>query len=212
MDEKPASGGGGGIGIGTMLLGAVLIAGTFVVLQRFQAKPPPPPPPDPEPTASTDKLSKPNTLPGPAKKVDPPPGDSLSMVKASKDYGGLPAVGPMANSPPEPPYVYQSDGGPDRLETKVVRRKSEWDAIWKGLGGHDMPAIDFEKYMGLVIFGGKRPTGTNIDIVSHKAEGGRVILQYRFVKPEIPALGFEHPVKAVLVLRLPTAPQFKEVK
>lgn len=195
-----------------MLLGAVLVAATFFVLQRFSAKPPPPPPPDPEPSASTDKLSKPNTLPGGPKKEEAPPGDSLSMVKPSGDYKGLPAVGPMANSPPEPPYVYQSDGGPDRLETRVVRKRSDWDAIWKGLGGHDMPAIDFEKYMGLVIFGGKRPAGTTIDIVSNKVENGRLVVRWQAVKPAAPAPGWDHPVKAILVPRLPTAPTFKEVK
>lgn len=213
MDEKPAS---GGVGFGTMALGAVLVGGIVLGLRLYQdRKAAPLPPPDPEPAAPKSGLAKPDQLPGgpPKKEVAPTaPGDSLSMVKTAKDYKGLDSPGLMVNALPEPPLTYQSDGGPDRPETRVVRRRSEWDAIWKGLGGHDMPVVDFEKYMGLVIFAGKRPAGTTVEVVSSKVEGGKIVVRWQAVPPEKPEPGAAHPVKAMLTPRLAQSPVFKEVK
>lgn len=201
-------------GLTTTLLAGVLIAGAFFGLRWWEARQAPPPPPDFEPAANAAALAKPGALPGGPRKEEPPPlpGDSLGMVKPAADYAGVSRGGPMVNSRPEPPLNYAGDEGRRRPETLVVKTKKDWDALWRETGGHDMPFVDFERYMGLVVFAGEKPAGTKVEFVSAKAEGGRLSALWRARPPRQAQAGTTRPFAAVLVPRTAAAVSFREAR
>lgn len=200
-------------GLGTYLVAGLLIAGAFVGLKWWEAKQAPPPEPSFEPAASAAALAKPDALPGaPRQKEEPaPPGDSLGMVKPAEDYRGYARPGPMANSRPEPPLNYTGDRGPARPQTRVIRSKKEWDALWLETGGHDMPVVDFERYTGLAAFAGEKPAGTKVEFVSAKAEGGRFEARWRSIPPRQAEAGTARPFAVVLIPRTTAAISFREL-
>ncbi|TBR21169.1 hypothetical protein EPO15_10935 [bacterium] len=204
----------GGLGLGTFLAAGVMIAGAFFGLKWWEAKQKPPPEPSFEPAASAAALAKPDALPGTPRREDPPaePTDSLGMVKPAEDYAGFATGGPMVNSRPEPPLIYTGDKGTERPQTRVIKAKKDWDALWKETGGHDMPFVDFEKYMGLVVFAGERPAGTKVAVVAGKPEGSRFEVRWKVQAPKAPEAGTARPFAAILVPRTTATPVFREAK
>jgi hypothetical protein len=134
------------------------------------------------------------------------------MVKAAEDFKGLDGGGPMVNSRPEPPLVYTGDRGTERAQTRVIKTKKDWDALWKETGGHDMPFVDFEKYMGLVVFAGERPAGTKVAVVAGKPEGSRFEVRWKVKQPKEAEAGTARPFAAILVPRTTATPVFRESK
>lgn len=201
-------------GFATYLLAGVLIAGAFFGLKWWEEKQKPPPELSFEPASSAAALARPNALPGGPRKEEEPPAetDSLGMVKPAQDYKGFATAGPMVNSRPEPPLVYTGDRGTQRAETRVIKTKKAWDALWKETGGHDMPFVDFEKYMGLVVFAGERPAGTKVAVVAGKPEGSRFDVRWRVNPPQEAEAGSARPFAAILVPRTTATPVFKEAR
>lgn len=199
-------------GLATTLLAGVLIAGAFFGLRWWEARQAPPPPPDFEPAANAAALAKPGALPGGPRKEEPPPlpGDSLGMVKPAADYAGVSRGGPMVNSRPEPPLNYAGDNGTPRAETRVIRTKKDWDALWRQTGGHDMPFVDFERYMGLVVFAGERPAGSKV--VMAASPGQRLEVRWKVLAPTAAQAGMTRPFAAVLVPRTAAAVSFREAR
>lgn len=200
-------------GLGTTLVAGLLIAGAFMGLKWWEEKQKPPPEPSFEPAASAAALAKPDVLPGAPRQEEEsaPPGDSLAMVKPAQDFKGLAGPGPMVNSRPEPPLSYTGDRGPGRPQTRVIRSKKEWDALWRETGGHDMPVVDFERYTGLAAFAGEKPAGTKVEFVSAKAEGGRFEARWRAIPPRQAEAGTARPFAVVLIPRTSAAVSFREV-
>ena len=203
------------MGLGTILLGGLLTGGAFMGLKWWEAKNAPAPEPVYEPASSASSLAKPDASPGAPRQPEAPaaePGDSLGMIKTSKDFAGLDGGGPMVNSRPEPPLIYTGDRGTERAQTRVIKLKRDWDALWKETGGHDMPFVDFEKYMGLVVFAGERPAGSKVGVMAGKTEGSRFEVRWKVQAPASPEAGTSRPFAAILVPRTTATPVFKEAR
>ncbi|MBI5595640.1 MAG: hypothetical protein HY928_06060 [Elusimicrobia bacterium] len=199
--------------LGTLLVAAVLIGGSFFGLQYWKARTAPPP--EPEPAAGPAvALSRPEGLPGAARKEEPqaPPEGSLGMVKLPEDYSGVAVRGPMANSRPEPPLVYDGDRGPARAGTRLIRSKAQWDALWKEVGGHDMPVVEFDRYIGLAIFAGQRPAGTKVAVLEAKKGSKGFAVLWKAAAPKTPEPGTANPFKVLLFPLQAAAPTAKEVR
>lgn len=199
--------------LGTLVVAAVLIGGSFFGLQYWKARNAPVLEPE-LPAGPAVALPRPDGLPGSPRKEDEPaaPEGSLGMVKLPEDYSGVATRGPMANSRPEPPLVYDGDKGPSRPGTRVLRSKADWDAIWKETGGHDMPFVDFGRYIGLAIFAGRRPAGTKVAVVEAKKEKKRFAVLWRAAPPKSPEAGTANPFKVLLFPRSGQDPTAKEVR
>lgn len=214
MSELPAAAppakASGGLGLGTFLAAGVMIAGAFAGLKWWEKKQAPSPEPSWEPASNAAGLAKPDALPGAPRKEDPLPGDSLTMVKPAAEYSGVSRGGPMVNSRPEPPLNYTGDKGTPRFQTRVIRAKKDWDALWKETGGHDMPFVDFERYMGLVVFAGERPAGSKVLLAAGKPDGGRLEVRWKVETPKEAEPGLTRPFAALLVPRTTASPVFKE--
>jgi hypothetical protein len=193
-----------------MLAAGVMIAGAFAGLKWWEGKQAPPPEPSWEPASNAAGLARPDALPGAPRKEEPLPGDSLTMVKVAADYSGVSRGGPMANSRPEPPLNYSGDKGTARAQTRVIRTKKDWDALWLETGGHDMPFVDFGRYMGLAVFAGERPAGSKVVMGAAKPEGGRFEVRWRVEAPRDAEPGLTRPFAAILVPRTTATPAFKE--
>lgn len=196
-----------------MLVAAVLIGGSFFGFQYWKARSAP----APEPEAAAGPavaLPRPDGLPGAPRKQEEaaPPADSLGMVKLPEDYSGVAGRGPMANSRPEPPLVYDGDKGPARPGTRLIKSKADWDALWRETGGHDMPFVDFGRYIGLAIFAGERPAGTKVTVLEARKDKARFTVLWKAAAPKSPEPGTANPFKVLLFPRLEQPPAAKEVR
>ncbi|MBI3298433.1 MAG: hypothetical protein HYZ75_09740 [Elusimicrobia bacterium] len=197
-------------GFGTLVVGAVLVGGAFLAIKAYQARQTP----AAEPTLKAEvALARPDPLPGgPKKEEEAGPVDSLEMVKRSQDYSGVAVRGPMANSRPEPPLSYDGDTGPARAGTRLIRTKKEWDALWRETGGHDMPVVDWARYLGVAVFAGTRPAGSKIALTVGKPDRGRFEVRWKVAEPKSEEAGDARPFRVILVPKTHGTPTFKEAR
>jgi hypothetical protein len=90
----------------------------------------------------------------------------------------------MLDSDRSPAVTFSGDGGPDRGMGRVIRSKDSWDKLWKSVGGHDMPDLDFKRQMGVVIFAGKQPPGSIVQILSAGPKKGKFVVVYEVLRPQ----------------------------
>jgi hypothetical protein len=87
-----------------------------------------------------------------------------------------PADGPV-------PFRTVAKGTDSRVRTHhelVARTAGSWHVIWyEHTGTHQPPDIDFRRELIVAVFGGKRPDGDSLDIVSVTREGSSVVVRYR---------------------------------
>jgi hypothetical protein len=59
-------------------------------------------------------------------------------------------------------------------------RPGSWHVIWyEHTGIHDPPDVDFRRELIVVVFGGTRPAGDSLEIISVTREGSSVVVRYR---------------------------------
>ncbi len=118
----------------------------------------------------------------------------------------------MLKSMDAPPLTMSGEGGPARFEGRLLNTRKQWDAMWRSVGGHDMPEVDFKRQMGVVVFSGDQPQGTVINIKSAKPSGGIFLVEYQILKPITPRPGTRYRTyQAIITARSKLPPAFKKV-
>lgn len=112
-----------------------------------------------------------------------------------------------------PPLAFSGVGGPPRLAGRLVRTKMDWDGLWKAVGGHDMPELDFGRRMAVAVFGGTQPAGTKIQVVSAKPVKNRFVVEFQILKP-LPSPGGPdiRPYQVLIVPASDLPPVFRKAK
>lgn len=90
----------------------------------------------------------------------------------------------------------QNDGDPEP-GAKVVADAETWARTWKGFG-KDAPAVDFAKFVVVVVNIGEKPTGGYTAVFDEPvARGDDLLVRYRVPKPSgFVTQAFTHPWKA----------------
>jgi len=89
----------------------------------------------------------------------------------------------VLNEDQGPAVTFSGTGGPARARGQVVGSKKSWDDLWKSVGGHDMPDLDFTRQMGIVIFAGDQPPGSSVQILSAEPKNGKYVVVYEILRP-----------------------------
>lgn len=176
---------------------------------------------NPEKKGGRDPWARPST-------TAPPPKDSVGFLKGGGgEFRGVAAkrgrtdyeisgiarqVRHLLKTMAAPPLTMSGEGGPARFEGRLLKTKKAWDRMWKSVGGHDMPEVDFKRQMGVVVFSGNQPQGTVINIKSAKPSGSMFFVEYQILKPIPPRPGTRHRTYQVIIVgRSKLSPVFKKV-
>lgn len=112
-----------------------------------------------------------------------------------------------------PAVSFKGEGGPARLRLQVIRSRKRWRALWRSVGGRDMPDPNFRKKMAVVVFAGVQPAGSTVDIVSAVPSKGRFRVAYRIHRPRARrGAGSVRPYHVVLVKRSRLKPLFRRLR
>ncbi len=75
------------------------------------------------------------------------------------------------------------NGGPMEAGAEVAADQAAWERVWMRLG-QDAPALDFKRFVGVVVFVGEKPTGGYTAVFDEPAvKGDDLIVRYRVPKP-----------------------------
>ena len=96
-----------------------------------------------------------------------------------------------------------ASGVMDRREL-VIRSADAWQSLWKQHSSEPVPKIDFSRTMVVGVFLGTRPTaGYEVTIVTARAEGGVVVVEYRERRPAPGTLAAQVLTSPFHLVRLP---------
>jgi hypothetical protein len=89
------------------------------------------------------------------------------------------------------------NGGPMEAGAEVAADQAAWERAWLKVG-QDAPALDFKKFVGVVVFIGEKPTGGYTVVFDEPViKGDDLIVRYRVPKPSgFTTQAFTHPWKA----------------
>ncbi len=74
-------------------------------------------------------------------------------------------------------------GGPGEPGSAVAVDRHSWERAWR-LVGKDAPALDFERFVGVMVFVGAKPTGGWTPVFDEpEARGDDLVVRYRVPKP-----------------------------
>jgi hypothetical protein len=74
-------------------------------------------------------------------------------------------------------------GGPAEAGSIVAADQGAWQRAWKQVG-QDAPALDFVKFVGVIVFVGEKPTGGWSPVFDEPvAKGDDIVVRYRVPKP-----------------------------
>lgn len=111
-----------------------------------------------------------------------------------------------------PPVSFSGDGGPDRFEGRLVRSARDWQALWREVGGHDIPDLDFNRKMAVAVFAGRRPKGSAVEIASARPRGQVFLVEYRLSLPRARAPLSARPYHVVTAPKSKLRAVFRQVE
>jgi len=98
-----------------------------------------------------------------------------------------PAPAPAAASTEKTPMTIQEwkgqHDGPTEPGSLVCADRGAWERAWKQVG-KDAPPLDFDKFVGVMVFVGEKPTGGWSPVFDEPvAKGDDLVVRYRVPKP-----------------------------
>ena len=74
--------------------------------------------------------------------------------------------------------------GPGEPGSLVAGDQGAWDSAWRRVG-QDAPALDFSRFIGVMVFAGEKPTGGYAVVFDEPLRrGDDVVVRYRVPKPK----------------------------
>lgn len=91
---------------------------------------------------------------------------------------------PRKTAPTAPPHWTGYYGGRQSFSLLALRTADEWDAFWRQVQRPKPQSLDTAREMGVAVFLGQRNTGGyGVEILQVKAEGGKLVVEYRETTP-----------------------------
>ncbi|NNN05257.1 MAG: protease complex subunit PrcB family protein [Elusimicrobia bacterium] len=73
-------------------------------------------------------------------------------------------------------------GGPQEPGTATATDAASWNAVWRRVG-QEPPPLDLEKFVGVAVYLGQRPTGGWHTDIAAQQRGDDLIVRWKIVKP-----------------------------
>lgn len=73
--------------------------------------------------------------------------------------------------------------GPEAMGHEIAADPSSWQAAWRKILGEDAPALDFTRYVGVVVAAGRRMTGGWGFTFTTEAKGDDLAVHCKITKP-----------------------------